>query len=87
MKNYGTILVSVIPEETTALLMSLYLNYKPSSDDSQRSPPDNFIHIFVNQPDYLIKFLEFIVSKGNATRPVYNTLLELYLRERKVRIE
>jgi len=42
---------------------------------------EEFIHIFVNQPEWLTKFLEFIITQGVATPPIYNTLLELYLRE------
>ena len=34
----------------------------------------------MNQPDWLTKFLEFIVLKGHASNLVFNTLLELYLR-------
>lgn len=43
--------------------------------------PEEFIHIFVNQPDWLTRFLEFIISQGDAAGLIYNTLLELYLRE------
>jgi hypothetical protein len=39
-----------------------------------------FIHIFVNQPDYLVQFLEFMVSKDCTDPQAYNTLLELYLK-------
>eukprot|EP00026_Physarum_polycephalum_P001684 Phypoly_transcript_01686.p1 GENE.Phypoly_transcript_01686~~Phypoly_transcript_01686.p1 ORF type:complete len:1051 (+),score=172.81 Phypoly_transcript_01686:443-3154(+) len=48
-----------------------------------KAAPEEFIHIFVNQPEWLTKFLEFIVSQGDAPGPIYNTLLELYLREEK----
>jgi len=40
-----------------------------------------FVHIFVNQPQLLINFLEYIAEKGEATPVTYNTLLELYLRD------
>ena len=52
--------------------------------------PDEFIHIFVNQPFWLEKFLEFVTkgvapsSPNNNNGPsklVYNTLLELYLKD------
>ena len=46
-----------------------------------KTQPEEFIHIFVNQMDWLLTFLERMVQ----TRPqlhsqVYDTLLELYLR-------
>lgn len=43
--------------------------------------PDQFVHIFVDQTEWLVKFLEFVVEQNNATPLVYNTLLELYLRD------
>lgn len=42
--------------------------------------PEDFVTIFVNQPSWLIKFLEFIIEIKQGTPQVYNTLLELYLR-------
>ena len=42
--------------------------------------PEDFIPVFVVQPQSLIQFLAFIVSKGNPSPRVCNTLLELYLR-------
>ncbi len=44
-----------------------------------KAPAEEFIHVFVNQPKALIKFLEFVVEKNEATGMVYDTLLELYL--------
>lgn len=49
-----------------------------------KASADEFIHLFVNQPEWLSKFLEFIVSNGSASPLVYNTLLELYLRNETV---
>jgi len=43
--------------------------------------PDHFVHIFVDQVEWLVKFLEYIVDKRLATTVIYNTLLELYLRD------
>jgi hypothetical protein len=37
--------------------------------------------VFVGQEEWLAKFLEFIVQQGLATNLVYNTLLEIYLRD------
>eukprot|EP01132_Coremiostelium_polycephalum_P001153 gene1153-1462_t len=54
-------------------------------DKSQklRSAPEEFIHIYVSQPEWLVKFLEYIVQQGNDSPLVHNTLLELYLRDEK----
>ena len=48
-------------------------------DLREKAPAEEFIHIFVNKPDHLLEFLEFIVDEGEATAMVFNTLLELYL--------
>ena len=48
-------------------------------DLKDKAAAEEFIHIFVNKPDHLLQFLEFIVQEGEATEMVYNTLLELYL--------
>ena len=48
----------------------------------RRANPTEFIHIFVSQTEWLIRFLEFIVSSdANVSSMIYNTLLELYLRQ------
>ncbi|KAM9989103.1 hypothetical protein ACTFIY_005145 [Dictyostelium cf. discoideum] len=48
----------------------------------QKSAPEEFIHIFVSQADWLVKFLEYMVQQGNnESSLIYNTLLELYLRD------
>lgn len=41
---------------------------------------EDFIPEFVSRPASLVTFLEFIVSKGDPSDRVCNTLLELYLR-------
>jgi hypothetical protein len=46
----------------------------------KKTTPDDFVHIFVSQPEWLIKFLEFIIQSRSGTPLIYNTLLELYLR-------
>lgn len=37
--------------------------------------------MFVDNEDWLAKFLEYVVQQGLATNLIYNTLLEIYLRE------
>ncbi|KAL6049387.1 Vacuolar protein sorting-associated protein 11 [Balamuthia mandrillaris] len=97
LKNYGKILVSFLPKQTTDLLMDLCTNYKPKrgqgdtstlrEEQSQlshgtkaKAAPEEFIHIYVKQPEWLTTFLEFIVTQGEVSSLIYNTLLELYLR-------
>lgn len=48
-----------------------------------RTPPEEFIHIFVNQPEWLTKFLEAVIANENSSpqEPIFNTLLELYLSD------
>jgi hypothetical protein len=50
-----------------------------------KARPEEFIHIFVNKEDWLQKFLEYIISQPDTDRDpvIYDTLLELYLREDK----
>jgi hypothetical protein len=49
---------------------------------NMRSEPEEFIHIFVDHPEWLTRFLEVIVTHQPASSAlVYNTLLELYLRD------
>lgn len=46
---------------------------------------EEFIHLFVNNEGWLIKFLEEIVNRHEAHSPIiYNTLLELYLQDDEV---
>jgi hypothetical protein len=61
---------------TAALAISLPLPLRNCID----VPP---IHIFVNQPEWLMKFLEVIITQEAAapSEAVFDTLLELYLRE------
>eukprot|EP00004_Rigifila_ramosa_P020754 TRINITY_DN5423_c0_g1_i3.p1 TRINITY_DN5423_c0_g1~~TRINITY_DN5423_c0_g1_i3.p1 ORF type:complete len:536 (-),score=155.32 TRINITY_DN5423_c0_g1_i3:7-1614(-) len=93
MKQYGKTLVSFLPEQTTRLLMLLCTNYSPKTDSDNppfavssqitvKARPEEFIHIFVDQPQWLLKFLENATTVGDDTQRtavVYNTLLELYL--------
>eukprot|EP00055_Hartaetosiga_balthica_P005109 m.14455 g.14455 ORF g.14455 m.14455 type:complete len:1016 (-) comp4316_c0_seq1:135-3182(-) len=49
--------------------------FKPPAD------PENFIHLYVDQQEHLVTFLEFMVEQRSDLNPkVYDTLLELYLR-------
>jgi len=90
LKKYGKNLMSCMPEQTTHLLMDLCTHYKPkgvsgtSQSASQtriKANAEEFIHVFVDNEDWLAKFLEYVVQQGLATNLIYNTLLEIYLRE------
>ncbi|KAH3745027.1 Vacuolar protein sorting-associated protein 11 [Pelomyxa schiedti] len=48
----------------------------------ERANPEEFIHLFVDRPGSLIAFLEFITARcPSDSSLMYDTLLELYLRE------
>lgn len=65
---------------STSTGTSLNIKPKNSGNSNLKANPDEFIHIFVNQEEWLINFLEFIIQKTEASHLIYNTLLELYLR-------
>jgi len=55
---------------------------KGGGNTKVKSQPQDFIHIFVDHPIELQNFLEYIVKSEPACDPiVYNTLLELFLRD------
>lgn len=70
-------------EDLSSLLgdMPASANSAPSGK-SRRANPAEFIHIFVNQPQSLVQFLERVVADGGVKceAAVYTTLLELYLK-------
>ena len=45
---------------------------------------EEYIHLYVNQPEWLIKFLEYMITKPNPSTILFNTLLELYLRDETI---
>ncbi|KAK3285147.1 Vacuolar protein sorting-associated protein 11 [Cymbomonas tetramitiformis] len=91
LKKYGKVLAEHRPELTTDLLMRLCSPQMAGTSSSLvQAHPEEFIHIFVERPKCLLRFLEHNVSTA-ATLPsvreearlppaIYNTLLELYLR-------
>ncbi|CAM9643977.1 unnamed protein product [Chrysoparadoxa australica] len=94
LQPHGKALVSHLPEETTGLLMMLCTGkYRSSStrlgdrDDSQsqdpgKSCPEDFIHLFVDHPEWLRVFLSHVLhEEGHASRTISDALLELLLRE------
>ncbi|CAH0563845.1 unnamed protein product [Brassicogethes aeneus] len=92
MKKYGKILVENEPHETTQFLKKLCMNYKPeisqnitdniilNYDLTQSADPEEYIHLFLNNSERLVEFLEYLINEGGIfSTPVYNTLLEHYL--------
>ena len=55
-----------------------------ASTQPKMANPDQFVHIFVHQTEWLIKFLEYILENRRGSPLIYNTLLELYLRDEGV---
>ncbi|KPJ02358.1 Vacuolar protein sorting-associated protein 11-like [Papilio xuthus] len=94
MKKYGHKLIQHEPKESTKLLKLLCTDYKPRSkplvdEDSlsgvhrepDRALPDEYIHMFLNNSEHLIEFLEHMVSCADlkCSSLVYNTLIEHYI--------
>lgn len=94
LKKYGKSLVTNLPEQTTEFLIGLCVGKTSSSSPTvtspgsmnfggkiQKSQPEEFIQIFVNEPAWLIIFLERLLKQGSSVTStvVWNTLLELYL--------
>ncbi|RUS74031.1 hypothetical protein EGW08_018205 [Elysia chlorotica] len=95
LKQYGKILMSQVPNETTDLLKRLCTDYRPNDKPLidqvnldggigkiQKAQAEEFIHIFVNNSGKLTEFLEHMIEVQPASSNlVYNTLLELYLHD------
>lgn len=93
MKKYGNILIQQVPSESTQFLKRLCTDYKPYESSiltesllnggmavSQKSDPEEYIHLFLNNSKRLVEFLEYLIAEGSAlSTPVYDTLLEHYL--------
>jgi len=92
LKTYGKELVNEVPESTTTLLTTLCTGYTPTGDGAdgadgggtrEKARPEEFIHIYVNQAEHLLKFLEHITTvQPNSATQIYDTLLELYLQSK-----
>ncbi|CAH1183052.1 unnamed protein product [Ceutorhynchus assimilis] len=77
MKKYGQILVKHLPYESTQFLKRLCTNHDSMLS---KSDPEYFIHLFLNNSERLVEFLEHLIGEGCVLSPsVYNTLLEHYL--------
>lgn len=89
MKKYGNILIDNVPNEATQFLKNLCTNYSSKTQDKinidsnehvDRANPEDFIHLFLNNSERLVEFLEHLVkNEGKWSTLVYNTLVEHYL--------
>lgn len=92
LKIYGNILMENCPNETTEILKKVCTNYSCKStpvisDDifklnipSEVGSPEDFIHLFVKNPEMLIEFLEYLIANlASCSHLIYNTLIEQYL--------
>jgi hypothetical protein len=101
LQRYGKLLISAVPDDTTALLMDLCL---PPADaqqprNSSSTPSDeayvasvaDFAQLYTDRPTRLLYLCEFILFNSADSPPneqmLYHTLLELYLAERLVDAE
>ncbi len=46
-----------------------------------KAVPDEYLHIFIEQPALLVEFLESVIAQEDCSPVIYTTLLEAYLRE------
>ncbi|KAH7422083.1 hypothetical protein KP509_13G089700 [Ceratopteris richardii] len=91
LKQYGKILVCHKPPETIDVLLGICVGDSTGSNDRSDNglptilpSPVDFVHIFVDQPKWLMFFLEQYINKVKdslAHTEIHNTLLELYLSE------
>eukprot|EP00049_Salpingoeca_infusionum_P018926 m.359345 g.359345 ORF g.359345 m.359345 type:complete len:979 (+) comp18539_c0_seq1:118-3054(+) len=98
MQDYGKLLVTAIPEASTELLKHLCTSYTPQPSTSEvvviprsrvreqsieePADPNLFIHLFVDQPDNLVEFLQYMIEqRESCSMAVYDTLIELYLQQ------
>ncbi|XP_063243527.1 vacuolar protein sorting-associated protein 11 homolog isoform X2 [Bacillus rossius redtenbacheri] len=94
MKRYGNLLIEKVPEEATQFLKKLCTDYRPSNKplvdvgmldgslapSTERASPEDFIHLFLNNSECLVEFLEHLVKvQPRWSTLVYNSLVEHYL--------
>jgi hypothetical protein len=99
LQRYGKLLISAVPDDTTALLMDLCLPPADSSPLRGSTPSDesyvasvaDFAQLYTDRPTRLLYLCEFILFNSMDSPPneqmLYHTLLELYLAERLVDAE
>lgn len=60
--------------------------YDPDDDDEsmpKRGDPENYLHLFVDAPEYLTEFLEYLIKHlpNCSSKLVFNALVENYLEQ------
>ncbi|XP_059475193.1 vacuolar protein sorting-associated protein 11 homolog [Neocloeon triangulifer] len=92
IKRYGSLLIQHVPQETTDFLKRLCTDFRPNGQpaidrresdrhEEDKACPEDFIHLFLENSEMLIQFLENMVQVDpHASSLVYNTLLEHYLQ-------
>jgi len=77
MKKYGSVLIQNVPSESTEFLMTMCA---ASSSEEFDCNPEEFIHLFINDQNAMVSFLEhLVVSLPCVSKTVYNTLIEYQL--------
>lgn len=89
MLDFGDILISNAPEETTAFLKTFCTDSKSSAigvgvldttPGAHRARPQDYLHLFLNKSEYLVDFLEHLVQcQSGWSTQIYNALVEHYL--------
>ncbi|XP_043279403.1 vacuolar protein sorting-associated protein 11 homolog [Venturia canescens] len=94
MKKYGNVLIENVPNEATQFLKTLCTNYRATNrplidqnvldgtgeEHVERANPEDFIHLFLNNSERLVEFLEHLIKCDSKwSTLVYNTLVEHYL--------
>ncbi|XP_017759291.1 PREDICTED: vacuolar protein sorting-associated protein 11 homolog [Eufriesea mexicana] len=94
MKKYANVLIENVPDDATQFLKTLCTNYRPSNkplvdqealdgtvdQHIDKANPEDFIHLFLNNSERLVEFLEHLVKTCTKwSTLVYNTLVEHYL--------
>ncbi|XP_044740291.1 vacuolar protein sorting-associated protein 11 homolog [Chrysoperla carnea] len=91
-KKYGKILIENVPTQSVEFLKKLCSDFNSTSYDSKdtstdengsiinRCNPDEFIHLFLNNTEILVEFLEYLVEQPiKYSSLIYDTLIENYI--------
>lgn len=74
MKKYGSVLIQNVPSESTEFLKTMCV---AGLSEGFECSPEEFIHLFINDQEAMVDFLEHLVtSLPVVSKTVYNTLIE-----------
>eukprot|EP00092_Neocalanus_flemingeri_P014689 GFUD01015851.1.p1 GENE.GFUD01015851.1~~GFUD01015851.1.p1 ORF type:complete len:1126 (+),score=262.45 GFUD01015851.1:53-3430(+) len=77
MKKYGSVLIQNVPAESTEFLKTLCV---AGLQEGFECNPEEFIHLFINDQEAMVDFLEHLVaSLPSVSKTVYNSLIEYQL--------